>query len=146
MATSGLLTLQETRSIYDSMNIPKIEIITYICILYFQSSINFQFSHNLAGFPDILNYIRHKVGFGIAKTPNVRVQCQANLSKQEMLLDVLDVSPLKWRVCGCGFNRLVHEGMNHISNVEVHLKTRNEMLILNYEHNYIMSSSVVDHI
>ena len=58
MNTSGLLqsnTLQETRSIHDSMNIPKIEIITYIYILYCQSSINFQFSHNLAGFPDILN-------------------------------------------------------------------------------------------
>ena len=31
----------------------------------------------------------------------------------------------KWRVCGYGLNRFVHEGMNHISNVEVHLKTRN---------------------
>ena len=28
------------------------------------------------------------------------------------------------RMCVCGLNRLVHEGMNHISNVEVHLKTR----------------------
>ena len=59
MNTSGLLqsnTLQETRSsIHDSMNIPKIEFITYIYILYYQSSINFQFSPNLAGFPDILN-------------------------------------------------------------------------------------------
>ena len=49
------LTLQETRSIRESMNIPKIEFITYIYILYHQSSINFQFSPNLAGFPDILN-------------------------------------------------------------------------------------------
>ena len=48
-------TLHETRSIYDSMNIPKIEYITYIYILYYQSSINFQFSPNLACFPDILN-------------------------------------------------------------------------------------------
>ena len=66
MNTSGLwqsmwspkgftLTLQETRSIHDSMNIPKIEFITYIYILYYQSSINCQFSPNLAGFPDILN-------------------------------------------------------------------------------------------
>ena len=74
MNTSGLLqsmfTLQETRSIHDSMNIPKIEFITYFYILYYQSSINFQFSPNLAGFPDILNKFRHKVGFGIAKTPN----------------------------------------------------------------------------
>ena len=72
MNTSGLmqLILQETRSIHDSMNIPKIEFITYIYILYYQSSINFQLSHNLAGFPDILNEIRHNVGFGIAKTTN----------------------------------------------------------------------------
>ena len=34
------------------------------------------------------------------------------------------ISPLKWRECGCGLNRFVHEGMNHISNVEVHLKAR----------------------
>ena len=40
-----------------------------------------------------------------------------------MLLDGIDISPLKWRVCGCGLNRFVHEGMNHISNVKVHLKT-----------------------
>ena len=59
MNTSGLLgftlTLQETRSIHDSMNIPKIEFITYIYILYYQSSINLHFSPNFAGFPDILN-------------------------------------------------------------------------------------------
>ena len=51
------------------------------------------------------------------------VQHHANVSKQAMLLDGLDVCQLKWRVCGCGLNRFVHEGMNHISNVEVHLKT-----------------------
>ena len=66
MNTSGLvqskwspksftLTLQETRSIHDSMNLPNIEFITYFYILYYQSSIHFQFSPNLAGFPDILN-------------------------------------------------------------------------------------------
>ena len=54
----------------------------------------------------------------------IRVQRHANVSKQETLLDGLDVSPLKWRVCGCGLNRFVHEGMNHISNVKVHFKTR----------------------
>ena len=53
----------------------------------------------------------------------IRIQRHANFSKQATLLDGLDVSPLKWRVCGCGLNRFVHEGMNHISNVEVHLKT-----------------------
>ena len=56
----------------------------------------------------------------------MRVQRHADVSKQATLLDGLDVSPLKWRVCGCGLNRFVHEGMNHISNVglKVHLKTR----------------------
>ena len=48
------LTLQETQSIHDSMNLPKNEFIAYIYILYYQSSINFQFSPNVAGFPDIL--------------------------------------------------------------------------------------------
>ena len=54
----------------------------------------------------------------------IRVQRYANIRKQATLLDGLDVSPLKWRVCGCGVNRFVHEVMNHISNVKVHLKTR----------------------
>ena len=31
----------KARSIHDSMNIPKIELSTYIYILYYQSSINF---------------------------------------------------------------------------------------------------------
>ena len=54
----------------------------------------------------------------------IRVRRHAKVSKQATLLDGLDVSPLKWRVCGCGLNRFVHEGMNHISNVKVHLKIR----------------------
>ena len=54
----------------------------------------------------------------------MRVQRHANVSKQATLLDGLDVSPLNWRVCGCGLNRFVLEGMNHISNVKAHLKTR----------------------
>ena len=54
----------------------------------------------------------------------IRVQRHANVSKQANLLDGLDVSPLKWRVCGYGLNRFVYEGMNHISNLKVHLKTR----------------------
>ena len=53
----------------------------------------------------------------------IRVQRHANVSTQATLLDGLGVSPLKWRVCGCGLNRFVHESMNHISNVKVHLKT-----------------------
>ena len=47
----------------------------------------------------------------------------ANISKQAALLDGVDVGLLKWRVCGCGLNCFVHEGMNGISNVKVHLKT-----------------------
>ena len=54
----------------------------------------------------------------------IRVQRHANLSKQATLLDGVDVGPLKWRVCGCGLNLLIHEGMNDISNVKFHLKTR----------------------
>ena len=37
-------TLQETRYVHDSMNRPKMEFITYIYILNYQSSINFQIS------------------------------------------------------------------------------------------------------
>ena len=54
----------------------------------------------------------------------IRVQRHANLSKQVTLLDGVDVGPLKKRVCGCGLNRFVHDGMNDISNVKVYLKTR----------------------
>ena len=54
----------------------------------------------------------------------LRVQRHANVIKQETLLDGDDVSPLNWLLYGCGLNRFVHEGMNHISNVKVHLKTR----------------------
>ena len=63
----------------------------------------------------------------------IRVQRHANVSKQATLLDGIDVSPLKWRVCGCGLNRFGYEGMNHISTVEVHLKTRSgNVNIVNY--------------
>ena len=52
----------------------------------------------------------------------IQVKRHANISKQATLLDGLDVGLHKWGVCGCGLNRFVHEGMNHISNVKVHLK------------------------
>ena len=61
----------------------------------------------------------------------IRVQLHTNVSKQAALLDGLDVSPLKWRVCGWGLNRFVHEGMNHISNVKVHSKTRSANVNIN---------------
>ena len=54
----------------------------------------------------------------------IHVQRHANVRKQATLLDELDISPLKWRVCWCGLNQFVHEGMNHISNVKVHLQNR----------------------
>ena len=57
----------------------------------------------------------------------IRVQRHANVSKQATLLNELDVSPIKWRVCGCGLNRFVHKGMNHISNVKVHLRLAVEL-------------------
>ena len=53
----------------------------------------------------------------------IRVQRHANVSKQTTLLEGVDVVPLKLRVCGYGLNWFVHEGMNDISNVKVHLKT-----------------------
>ena len=91
-------TLQETRYVHDSMNRPKIEFITYIYILYYQSSINFQISPNLAGFPNIL----HNGGFETAKCEiselNVMmicVQLHTNVSKQTTLLDGVDVGPPK---------------------------------------------------
>ena len=62
----------------------------------------------------------------------IHIQRHANVSKQATLLDGLDVSPFKWRVCGCGLNRFVHEGMNHISNVKVHLKIRSENVNILY--------------
>ena len=63
----------------------------------------------------------------------IRVQRHANVSKQATLLDERDFSPLKCRVCGCGLNRFVHEGMNHISNVKVHLKARNGNVIFSHQ-------------
>ena len=53
----------------------------------------------------------------------IHVQCHTNVSKQASLLDDVDFGPFKWRVCGCGLNPFVHESMNDISNVKVHLKT-----------------------
>ena len=54
----------------------------------------------------------------------IRVQLHPNISKQATLLVGVDVGSLKWHLCGCGLNQFVHEGMNGISNVKVHLKTR----------------------
>ena len=78
-----------------------------------------------------LNYTRHSGGLGTAKTPipafNVmtrHARHQIIVSKQTTLLDGVDVGPPKQRVCWGGLNRTVHEAMNNISNVKIHLKTR----------------------
>ena len=49
------LAFQETGSIHYYMEKQKIEFITYIYILYYQPSVNLNFSRKLAGLPDILN-------------------------------------------------------------------------------------------
>ena len=67
----------------------------------------------------------------------IGIQRHANVSKQATLLDGFNVSPIKWRVCGCGLNRFVHEGMNHISNVEVHSKTRSGNVNIKLYHNLL---------
>ena len=54
----------------------------------------------------------------------IHAQRQTKVSKQTMLLDGVDVGPSKQRVCWRVLNRYVHEAMNSISNVKVHLKTR----------------------
>ena len=54
----------------------------------------------------------------------IRAQRQTNASKQTTLLDGVDVGPPKQHVCWRGLNRSVHESMNNISNVKVHLKAR----------------------
>ena len=53
----------------------------------------------------------------------IRDQCQANVSKQTALLDGIEVGLPKWCVCGSGLNRSIHEGMNNILNIKVHLRT-----------------------
>ena len=62
----------------------------------------FYFLSTLAGFPDILNYIKCNGGVGTAKTPNL----------QTTLLDRVDVGTPKWRVSMGGLIDRVHEAMN----------------------------------
>ena len=54
----------------------------------------------------------------------IRTRRQTNVSKQTTLLDGVDVVPHKQRVCWRALNSSVHEAMNNISNVKVHLKIR----------------------
>ena len=142
---SFTLTLQETRSIHDSRNKPKIEFITYIFILYYLSSINFLFSPNLAGFPDTLNKAditevseEPKRQISVLNIMGIRVKRHTNVSKQTTLLDGVDVGPPIRGVCGRSLNWSVHEGTNNISNVKVHLKTHsgnvNIIILLQFIH------------
>ena len=52
----------------------------------------------------------------------IYVQWHTYFSKQTLLDDV-DIGSPKWPVCGGGINQFVHEGMNDISYVKVHLNT-----------------------
>ena len=47
----------------------------------------------------------------------MRDQRHANVNKQTMLLDGVDIGSPKWWVWGHGLNPSVHEGMKDISNV-----------------------------
>ena len=53
----------------------------------------------------------------------IRTRLQTNVSKQKKLLDGVDVGLPKQRVCWLGVNSSVHEAVNNISNVNLHLKT-----------------------
>ena len=71
----------------------------------------------------------------------IRVQSHSNVSKQATLLDGLDVSQLKLPACGSGLNRFVHEGMNDILNVKVHLNSRSG--IVNIQMWYVVSKRIL---
>ena len=84
------------------MNRPKIEFITYIYILYYQSSIIVNFHLTWLVFQifciksDIKEDLeRPKRQISVLSFMATRVQCHANFSKQETLLDGVDVGPLK---------------------------------------------------
>ena len=53
----------------------------------------------------------------------IRDQHQAKVSKQTALLDGIEAGLPKWCVCRRGLNRSIHEGMNNILNIKVHLRT-----------------------
>ena len=125
------LTLQDTRSIHNSMNLLKLNLLL-IFTFYKISQVSI-FNFHLAWLFFQIFWIKSDITQCLEQAKRqisalnvmaIRVQRHTNVSKQETLLEGLDVSPLKWRVCGCGLKWFVHEGMNHISNVEVLLKTR----------------------
>ena len=77
----------------------------------------------------------------------IRARRQTKVSKQTTLLDGVDVDPPKQRVCWRGLNRYVHEAMNSISNVKVHLKTHSgNVNILQYLHFHCESLNELLHL
>ena len=68
---------------------------TVFIFYIYKSSVHFQFSPNMAGFPAILNYFTHDGVFGTSKTPHSRAQCHCDkcftsykrISKQKVLLE-----------------------------------------------------------
>ena len=68
---------------------------TVFIFYIYLSSVHFQFSPNMAGFPDFLNYFRHNSVFGTGKTPNFCAQRHCDkcftaykrISKQKALLE-----------------------------------------------------------
>ena len=122
----------------------KIEFITCIYILYCLSSINFQLSYSLAGFLDILNYTTHNGGLGNSHNAKFPL-LTSNSNKQTTLLDGVDVGPPKQRVCWRGWkNRSIHEAVNNISGVKVHLKTRSGNVNIKRDDNYVATSVCVN--
>ena len=51
---------------------------TVFIFYIYKSSVHFQFSPNMAGFPNILNYFTHDRVFGTSKTPHSRAQCHCD--------------------------------------------------------------------
>ena len=79
------------------------------CYFYLNFIISVTYQFSILPYLAILKKIRHDGGFGIAKrhisainATAIRVQHQANVSKQATLLDYVDVGPLKGRLCWCG--------------------------------------------
>ena len=109
------------------MNLPKLNLLL-IFTFYIISQVSI-FNFHLTWLVFQIFCIKSDITYGLEQPKRqisalnvmaIRVKRHANVSKQATLLDGFDVSPLKWRACGCGLNRFVHGGLNHISNVEVH--------------------------
>ena len=122
---SGLLqkafTLQETQSTQDSMNRQKLNllliftfyIISQVSIFNFHLTwLVFQIFWIKSNIKEDLEWPKRQIS--VLSFMATRVQCHANFSKQETLLDGVDVGPLKWRICRCGLNWFFQEGMNSI--------------------------------